>query len=117
MKNSNFGFWDLTAMNLGVENRNKEMKVFDWVKAANLIKEHQPEVAEAGLENDWNYTGGIIYKNGQIVKDTYTYLASTWATPTLILDDKSFDCYVMESETNWSSDTKWPEEAVSILGS
>ena len=59
------------------------MKVFDWDKAAQIIKEKNPEYAEAGLFEDLEYTCGLIYKNEKPVYDSYTYLASTWATPVL----------------------------------
>ena len=37
----------------GMMNRGNEMKVFDWDKAAQLIKEHNPKEAIAGLSEDW----------------------------------------------------------------
>jgi hypothetical protein len=91
--------------------------VFDWVKAARLIVEKKPREASAGLENDWEWTGGLIYKDGAPVPkdDTYTYLASTWATPELDLDDELIDCYVMEGETDWNQSTYWPQVALDIL--
>ena len=66
--------------------RGSKAKVFDWDKAAQLIKERKPEIAEAGLSGDWEYTGGEIYCDGKPVPqdDTYTYLSSIWATPCLI---------------------------------
>lgn len=89
--------------------------VFDWDKAANLINEHQPDIAFAGLESDEEYTQGVIYKENMPIHDEYTYLASTWATPQIVLDGIAHDCYVMESETEWGPDTKWPESALNII--
>lgn len=104
------------AFMMGEMNRNKEQKVFDWDKAANLIKQHRPEIASAGLSGDWEYTGGTIYEDGQPDMESYTFLASTWATPELDLDGEIYDCYKMQSEVpEWSSDTKWPESALQIL--
>ena len=92
------------------------MMVFDWDKAAKLIRERKPEEAFAGLKNDWEYTGGLIYRDGQIVRDTDTYLASVWAIPELMMDGEFIACYRMRYEVpNWDSQTKWPRSAVSIL--
>lgn len=107
---------DITmAFAMGAANRGKEMKVFDWDKAARLIVEHKPNVASAGLGGDWEWTGGTIYENGKPDKKSYTYLASTWATPEIELDGELFDCYVMESKTEWDAHTKWPKSALAIL--
>lgn len=101
---------------MGMANRGKELMVFDWDKAALLIKAKKPEWAAAGLRGDWEYTGGTIYENGKPVKDSYTYLSSTWAVPELDMDGETIECYRMKSETpEWSSDTKWPESALLIL--
>lgn len=105
----------MMAFAMGEANRGREMKVFDWDKAAKLIAERKPEYAEAGLFEDWEWTGGTIYEDGEPVFNEYTYLASTWATPVLKLDGEIIDCYVMESETEYDSDTKWSESALKIL--
>lgn len=108
----------LNAFALGEANRGKEMKVFDWLKAARMIRERNVKNAGAGLSGDWEYTGGEIFSDGEITpaKDTYTYLASTWATPELDIDGKRIDCYLMESDTpGWDARTYWPEEAILIL--
>ena len=90
-------------------------KVFDWDKAAKIIKEEQPESAYAGLAEDWEWTSGIIYENSKPIKNKYTYLASRWATPVLILDDKEIECYQPDEYHGWNADTKWPESALKIL--
>jgi len=108
----------LSAFAMGSANRNNQMKVFDWDKAAQLIKEHQPVCASAGLAGDWEYTGGDIFRNGAPVPQdhTCTYLASTWATPQLDMDGEVIDCFVMESEKpDWNANTYWPDSAVEIL--
>lgn len=97
-------------------NQGRELMVFDWNKAARLIKEQKPKIASAGLSGDWDWTGGTIYEDGKMVNDSYTYLASTWATPELEMDDVAIDCYLMRSDTDgWDSGTKWPESAKEIL--
>ena len=39
----------------------KEVMVFDWDKAAEIIKKRKPTYAAAGLRQDWENTGGLIY--------------------------------------------------------
>ena len=108
----------LSAFMMGKANRGKELMVFDWVKAAKLIKKRKPARASAGLSQDWEYTGGDIWKNGKPVpkEDTYTFLASTWATPELDIDGEIVDCFIMKSETEWDEKTYWPDEALKIVG-
>ena len=99
-------------------NKDKESMVFDWVKAAQIIKERGAKTASAGLSGDWEWTGGRILADGKPVlkDDTYTYLASNWATPELEVDGEIIDCYRMASETpGWGSGSYWPDEALAIL--
>ena len=101
---------------MGERNRGKEMMVFDWDKAAELIRDQNPKKASAGLAGDWEWTGGEIYRSGEIVEDDYTYLSSTWATPQLDMDGDIVECYRMESEVpDWGWDTKWPESSRTLL--
>ncbi len=104
------------AFIMGYLNRGKEMMVFDWDKAARIIKERNPELAEAGLEGDFGCTGDIIYDDGKIIESSYTYLASTWARPILVLNEEIvIPCYVMQSTTDWDEHTMWPDSAKAIL--
>lgn len=106
----------LIAFMMGEVNRHKELMVFDWDKAARLIKQNNSKFARAGLRSDWEYTGGTILQDGKPVYDDYTYLASTWAVPELELEDEVVECYKMQNETPmWDSNTKWPESAIKIL--
>ena len=113
------GFMDtMSAFVMGQANQGKEMMVFDWVKAAHLIKKRKPTIASAGLRNDWEYTGGEIWKDGKPVpkKETYIYLASTWAVPELDLDGEVVECYVMQGKRKkWHAKTYWPKETKKIL--
>lgn len=110
-----------TAFMMREMNRGKELMVFDWDKAAQIIKEQKPVIASAGLRSDWEWTGGTIYRNGKPIKNSYTYLSSTWAVPELELKfadstSKIIDCYKMQHEVpEWDSDTKWPKSALAIL--
>jgi hypothetical protein len=107
---------ELLKFSEGEATRGQEQKVFDWVKATTIIKERGVEVASAGLQEDWEYTGDVIFANEKPVTDGYTYLASTWATPVLrIAGEEDIDCYVMGSTTEWRADTTWPPEALAIL--
>ena len=107
----------MKAFIMGEANRDKEQMVFDWIAAAWLIAEVQPEVASAGLRGDWEYTGGVIYRNGTPTSErNHHYLASTWAVPELNYDGNIIPCYRMKSEVpGWGSKTFWPEEALAIL--
>lgn len=102
----------------GMESAGNELMVFDWNKAARIIKERGAKSASAGLQGDWEWTGGEILKDGKPISqdETYTYLASTWAEPELDVDGDVISCFLMQSETpGWNSGTFWPEEAVNVL--
>lgn len=108
----------LSAMIRGEMNRDNPLMVFDWNKAARRIIETKAKEARAGLASDWEWTGGTIFEDGHPVpqEDTYTYLASTWATPELELDGEVEDCFIMKVESpSWDSDTYWPQSALDIL--
>lgn len=105
----------MAAFMRGEANRGRELMVFDWDKAAEIIRESGATSAYAGLRGDWEYTGGRILKDGKPVND-YTYLASTWAVPELEIEGEMVACYKMQSETpGWDSGTKWPTSALAIL--
>lgn len=92
------------------------LMVFDWEKAARLIRERKPAEASAGLRGDWGYTGGVIYRDGAVVTDDYTYLASIWAKPELDMDGDIVPCWRLASDSpGWDAETKWPESATVIL--
>jgi hypothetical protein len=110
------------AFELGRIHRNSPSRVFDWVKAAQMIRDRflvgNLKMASAGLRDDWEYTGGEIFRDGFPVDEekTYTYLCSTWAIPELSLDGDIFECWIWkEVSPGWDSDTYWPPEALSIL--
>lgn len=110
---------NFTAFVRGEASRGEEPMVFDWDKAATIIKERGAKEASAGLQRDWEYTGGpILEKGAPISKDkTYVYLASTWAVPELKIGNEVIPCYKMQSETpNWDAHTYWPKSALKIIG-
>lgn len=108
----------MVAFALAAAHKHCEPKVFDWEKAARLIRESGATDASAGLSGDWEWTGGKIFAHGKPVpkEDTYVYLASTHATPQLELNGELLACYRRKSETpGWDSDTYWPPEALAAL--
>jgi hypothetical protein len=114
----------ISAYFKGVTSRGQQLMVFDWNKAARIIRERNIQSASAGLSGDWFYTGGQILENGKPVPadETYTYLASTWATPGLEIDGDIIDCFIMKCDVpqewlnNWDYEkVYWPESALKIL--
>jgi len=110
----------LSAFAMGRASQGKPRMVFDWDKAAELIRERKPQRASAGLSGDWEYTGDTIFADGKPVTDSYTYLASTWAPPEIDIDGAIIECWLLESElgkgvNGWDENTKWPESALAIL--
>ena len=104
------------AFAMGELHRNDPLMVFDWDKAAHILAERNPDEALAGLQDDYEYTAGAIWRNGMPVRNEYTYLASTWAHPTLIIGDEEIECWRYKSEVpEWNSGTKWPESAIGIV--
>ena len=104
-------------------------KIFDWIQAANYIREHHLTNAWAGLAEDWGYTAGIILEDGKIVDNSYVFLYSDWATPALkyfkIVDNVSawitVPCFIDDVDLHhnpphdWNEYTIWPEEALKIM--
>lgn len=106
----------MSAFAMGMVNRGKEPKVFDWHKAAQLIKESGYKDADAGLSEDWFWTGAAIFRNGEVIKEHNAYLSSTWATPVIRIDGVEHECWKMESETDgWNAHTSWMQSAIDIL--
>lgn len=97
------------------------MKVFDWIKAANILKERQPKEAVAGLQNNLEHTSGLIWRDGKPCpkEETYTYLSSSRATPVLFLDEEpGIDCWIdldFDNPFGWTCSTYWPKEALAVL--
>jgi hypothetical protein len=123
MKQSKYSFSD-GFLGMPSEPRAEVQRAFDWDKAAELIKDrlskHPDLFAEAGLQGDWDYTGGEIFANGKPTNDSYTYLSSNWAAPTLILswdgdEQEELECWSPVSE-RFSEKSKWDEGSLSILG-
>lgn len=80
--------------------RGARQMVFDWHKAARLIRERKPGRAGAGLHADWEWTGGDIYRDGAPVPrgETYTYLSSNHCTPEIEIDGELLMSCVCEGD-------------------
>lgn len=106
----------LSAIAMGMANRNKRIMVFDWNKAATLIRELKPKNVAAGLRSDWEWTSGEIYSDNKPNLESYTYLASTWAKPEIEIDGDIQECWIYQDKSdNWDAQTKWPPSALDIL--
>lgn len=106
----------VSAMILGFASRGEDLMVFDWDRAASIIKERGATNAFAGLRSDYEWTGGDILVDGKPCRESYTYLSSMWAVPELVIDGDTIPCFKMESETDgWGHDTKWPPSSIAIL--
>lgn len=104
------------AFAMGELHRNDPLMIFDWDKAARILVDRKPERAYAGLENDFEWTGGTIWWNGGPDFTGYTYLASTWATPLLVIGDEEIECWRYKDDVpDWSAETKWPKSAMEIV--
>lgn len=98
-------------------------KVFNWDEAGRILRERGLErrYASAGLAEDWDFTGGSIFADGQIVSDGSPYIKSAWATPVLVLHDENpyegevIPCFVEASSSSWDSGTVWPMSALVAL--
>ena len=117
----------MTAFAMSQANISNKRMVFDWDKAVNIIQKRGLKNCGAGLASDFEYTAGMILSNGIPITNDYTYLASNWATPQLIiycdsddglLDyDEVVDCWVWEDETSYDESTKFPKNLIEkVLG-
>jgi hypothetical protein len=87
------------------------MKIFDWAKAAKLIKKYNADHAEAGLMEDWEMTSETIWCDNKPEREAGNFLYSDWATPALQIGDALYRCYKYGEEI-----TGWTKEALAILG-
>lgn len=106
----------MEAFMMAEENQGNESRIFDWERAARLIRKHKPRIALAGLDEDWSYTSGTIWEDGNPIRDNYCYLKSVCATPVLYLDAERIPCWRMASQApEWDECTLWPDSALNIL--
>ena len=106
----------MEAFMMAEENQGNESRIFDWERAASLIRKRKPRIAEAGLDEDWSCTSGAIWEDGKPIRDENCYLKSVWATPVLYLDVEKIPCWRMTSQApEWDECTLWPDSALNIL--
>lgn len=96
----------------GQINRHRCDLVFDWEKAARLIREKKPYIAHAGLEDSWEREYRKIYQGGlPVYSETFH---SPNKKPVLIMNSSEpIPCCKMEYDTNGME--PWPREALDIL--
>src|SRR5574343_1179603 len=92
----------------------KQLMVFDWNAAAAYLRDNGIKDASAGLSGDLGYTSGVILRDGKPVTDDYTYLASMWAVPVLVLGDDTEVPMVTSEASGFDESTKWPASALAI---
>ena len=103
------GYTDFMAPLFGIDIATKprgDMKYLDWEKAKQLIKEHPDSIIYAGLMEDWEWTSGLIYAQGNFY-DGYVYGASCWATPILDIDGEEVECWTYEETKEGSGKPDW----------
>ena len=123
MKKRNLPLEDAILNAKSAAKQGATIMAFDWDKAAQIIKDnfndHPGLIAEAGLQGDWHYTGAVIFEKGVPVMNPYTYLASNWAIPTLILswdgdEQMEIECFTEKSD-RFHGETKWDSISLAIL--
>jgi len=102
-----------------------EIMVFDWHKAASIIKNRTPQQASVGLYSDLGYTqggrgrsnstsvfaeftGGHLYFNGAPVKmeDAHSFLVRSRSVPEIEVDGAVEECVIERSKTpGWGQTT------------
>lgn len=98
-----------------VASQGKPQRVFDWNKAARILRDRGARRATAGLALDMEWTAGEILTDGEPNTESDTYLSSNWATPVLVIDGEEIECWAFARDTGWDANTKWPESAIKIL--
>ena len=106
-------------LSLAIQNHDKQgrdLMIFDWVKAAQRIKETGAKYASAGLQGDWSCTCDEIFIDGEPVLDADVWETSLWAVPSLKIKGEVEPCFRMASDTpGWQTEPNWPQEALDIL--
>ena len=94
-----------------------KLRVFDWDRAATIIVERGARDARAGLQGDWEWTGGVILRDGRPLDENRScFLASIWATPQVYVDGDVIDCWRYQEDCpGWNENTFWPKSARAIL--
>ncbi|WP_458745227.1 hypothetical protein [Candidatus Nitrosocosmicus sp. T] len=119
-------------MIMAIIKKDKSVKVFDWIKAAKLIKEYHIQNASVGFDLSGRGKTFTILKNGNPVKNNnYMIPLFDGTNPVLIDNDRreTMNCFVVIHENDdinpinihpFESDKKmislkWPMEALDII--
>ena len=109
--------------------KNKSLKVFDWIKAAKIIKENNIQNASIGLSITMEDTISIL-QNGKPIKTTGVMFSSSDSNPILINNDSGemMDCFFNINErylkynnletprsTEETMLLEWPKVALDII--
>lgn len=91
-----------------------QRKRMDWHKARAICEEaiaKNPDVTiRAGLVEDWKWTSGVIYENGEYVYN-YVFGYSDWATPIVDVDGEEIECWTYDKPEGWTENLPdWWEE-------
>lgn len=104
------------------ENSDKPVRIFNWDEAARRIKQANARSVIAGILEDPDNTAGLIFDREIPVMErvsgtmTFTVLGSVWGKPAMMIDNESpKECWILQSETEWTPQTKWPQSALDIL--
>ena len=83
-------------------------KYMDWEKAKHIVKNNPKAKIYAGLQEDWGYTSGLIYDNGEYYDGGMCfYGCSYWATPILMVDGREVPCWTNESDVPSDKVPEW----------
>ena len=92
--------------------------VFDWEKAAEVLRERQPVAASVSFIGKHERTEPVlIYRDGEPTPDPRTFCPyDAFDKPTLLIDGDEIECFRLENTiTTWAIDEYWPESARRIL--
>ncbi len=100
----------------------KSLKIFDWIKAAKIIKENNIQNASIGLGVTLDDTT-LIFQNGKPIKIFGNMFLSSESNPVLIDNDSGeiINCFFSINEQDIPSSTEviklsgWPKVAVDII--
>lgn len=83
-----------------------DMKYMDWKKVQQIVNEHPDSVIYAGLMEDWNNTGRLIFAKGEYYNGN-VYGSSVWATPIVDVDGEEIECWTYEKTEEGHSKPSW----------
>ena len=79
-------------------------KQLDWEHAKRICEKYPGCTISAGLDEDWDCTGGVIFDGKNYVTSDYVFVSSFWATPVVKVElpDKTLtiDCYMRGDDEN-----------------